>query len=153
FVDDDLADGIELAHLAVGTDDALWVREPPPARHRSLDFTSGPLAILRVHAGEKRIERDAARLRLQSVNPVELVRPHDGVGARIPFPAADVGDLLGCVELVLRAQGSRVHGRRFDHTSHTAHCPRTESCGARTAASPTSSASASKSRDLSKNAS
>ena len=59
------------------------------------------LAIVRVDAREEPLQRDLARSRRQPVDAVQLVRPGDHAGGQVPFPAADVGDLLRGVELAL----------------------------------------------------
>ena len=50
------------------------------------------LAIVRVDQLHVRLERERLGSALQAEDPVELVRPRDGVVADVPFPAADVGE-------------------------------------------------------------
>ncbi len=75
----------------------------PRGRH----LTRRPLAILEVNAREERLERDLARLRLEPVDAVELVRPEDAVRAHVPLPAADVRDLPSDLELLLKGLVAR----------------------------------------------
>ena len=52
------------------------------------------LAIVRVDQLHVRLERQRLGSALQAEDPVELVRPRDGVVADVPLPAADVGERL-----------------------------------------------------------
>jgi hypothetical protein len=109
-----LADRLELSHAAVGADDPLGIREPRAVLQRALHLVLRVLAIVGMHTRQKRREGDLARLRLEPVDPIELIRPGDRVGAHVPFPAAEMGDLLRHGELVLDAARPRFGVRDGD---------------------------------------
>ncbi len=90
----DLAHALQVPHRAVGAHDPLRVGEAPAPLEGGLDLALDARAIVGVHAGEEALEGDLARLRLEPVDAVELVRPGHGAGREVPLPAADVRDLL-----------------------------------------------------------
>ena len=107
-----VAKSVELAHRTIRPDDALDMAERTAALYDGRHLALHALAIVRVNTREKLLERDRARPRRQPVDAVHLVGPRHRARGQVPFPAADVGDLLRGVELTLRAAWSR---RRSPH--------------------------------------
>src|SRR5690606_17032237 len=85
-----LADRVEDAHRAVGPHDALAVREATTALDRCVDLAVDALAVVGGQRSEKHVECDRLRPRLESVDPIQFVRPGHGARGEIPLPAADV---------------------------------------------------------------
>ena len=133
------------------THDALRVGEAGPLSQRALHLALRARAIFLMHPRQEPFEGDLARLRLESVDPKQLVGPRDGVRRERPFPAAEVGDLLRGCELVLDASHvtalarrrafDRVHGSPL-RSAFTARHDITRRCGLRHASTPPAARSA-----------
>ena len=82
------AASLDPAHLAVGADDAVLHHEVGFVGGGAFDGRSVELAILRVDRSEVRLEVAAERAGLHAVQALELGRPHDEIGARVPPPRA-----------------------------------------------------------------
>jgi len=54
-----------------------------------------------VYTRQEEVERELARSRLEAIDAIELVRPREEARREVPFPTADVGELLGDRELAL----------------------------------------------------
>ena len=100
-IDQHLADGVERAHRTIRPDDAFAMAELTAALDGGGHLALHALAIVGVHAREELLQGDLARSRRQPVDAVQLVRPGHHAGGEVPFPAADMGDLLRRVELTL----------------------------------------------------
>ena len=98
------------ADAAVRPDQAVLVAERPMALQRLGDRALDLGPVVGVHALEELAVVELPAPRVQSVDPVHLVRPGDRVGLDVPLPAADVGDPLCERELLLAAQELLVRG-------------------------------------------
>src|SRR5206468_2967391 len=99
----DLAAAVMPAHFTISTHDPMVEGERLVVLGRPLHARADSLPILGVHALEKRFQRRRAAA-IEAVHPVELVRPHYLVARQVPFPAADVRDLLRFREASLAAR-------------------------------------------------
>jgi hypothetical protein len=103
-IDEHLADRVELAHRTIRADDAFGMGERTAPLNGGGHQALHALTIVRVNTCEEALQRDLTRSRLEPVDAVQLVRPGHHAGCEVPFPAADVRDLLRRVELTLEPQ-------------------------------------------------
>ena len=103
-VDQHVTDGVELAHRTIRPDDAFAVGKPPTALHRGGHFALHAFAIVRMDAREEALEANLHLAGFQSEDTVQLVRPGHLTRCQVPVPAADMGDLLGRIELTLQPE-------------------------------------------------
>ena len=103
---DDLAAGHQ--HLAAAFDPShagAHVSQPMLDRERGAgpegpaDRGAHPPAVVGVDQAEVRVEVDVVTLRLESIEPVLLIREPDGVGGSLPGPRSDMGERLRVIEL------------------------------------------------------
>ena len=122
LVADDLRPRLQLPHRAVRPHDALLHGEAGALRHRVAHGGLDPLAVVGMDAVEEVAEAQVAHPLGQAVDAAQLVRPHEGTVADVPFEAAQARELLGHGQLALLARGvgleqpplADVHGRPDD---------------------------------------
>ncbi len=98
------ADRVDRPRRTVWTNDALAIGEPTALLESAANFALDAHPVVGVEPRDERLERDRGRLRLEAVDPVELVGPRDAARGEVPLPAPDVCDLLGQRELSLDAR-------------------------------------------------
>src|SRR5207342_198497 len=94
FVAHHLAVAAELAHPAVGAHDALVHAEGAVVHERERHRRGGARAVLGMDALEVALERGPELARMHAVDGIHLVGPGDAPAHRVPFPAAEAGELL-----------------------------------------------------------
>jgi hypothetical protein len=103
-ISDDLAPRPDPAHPAVREDDSAVGIEETVALHGMLDRLTGLLSVIRMYPRQERLEARLEPVWLEAEEPVQLGRPGDGVGADLPLPAAQAGQVLRVPQLALRLE-------------------------------------------------
>ena len=91
---DHLARAVQMAHAAVGPDDALLVAEGFARLQRLADARTHLRAVVGVNEVHELVERAAEALGRHAVDLVQLVGPGDAVARDIPRPAAEIAEPL-----------------------------------------------------------
>src|SRR5207253_5973018 len=99
--DHDLSVRLDHALLAIRPYDPVPVPERLALRERCLYDLVDTRPLVRMHVLEEAVVAWPPSLRIEAEDPVELLGPRDLAGGEIPFPAADVGELLCLGELPL----------------------------------------------------
>src|SRR5262245_32521272 len=92
---------MEHAYHTIRAYDVLVEAEGTTSAKRRFDCLLGRVAVVRMNAFQKCIERGTELVGLQTVNAVEFVGPAHGVRRHVPFPTAEACDLLRFAQLPL----------------------------------------------------
>jgi hypothetical protein len=90
---------VQIAHRAVGPDDALLVVEVPARLDRGADAGLHFRAVVGMDERDEGIKRAAKGLGRGAVDLIEPVGPYDAVGHHVPGPAPEMGEPLGLAEV------------------------------------------------------
>ena len=105
IVGDDRSAAVHATHLPIVQDDPMLELEGASVGQRALHGRPHLVPVIGMHPADEVFEREWL-VPLDAVESAELIRPVEGVGPDLPFPAADAAERLDLRESLGRARRS-----------------------------------------------
>ena len=120
-IDGHVATRVKRPNAAVRSNDSMIVAEGPGVTPGLEHHPPRQLHVLPVDLRQKRLDRPAELPRLESVDPIELVRPGDHVRADLPLEAPHVSRSLRLAQTGFTERQARLGRRPFRDTERRSH--------------------------------